>query len=197
MKNLKLLSILTGVMLGLNATAQTYTTLVATNNATVSFNVPTNTLAQVIHVTPEFFQVWNTYPTADGIYAVPYVGVTINGNTVYYYQAIDFPAGASTSSTNINHPVVVNKDWPLFTGPATLTLGNPTYLGPVLCTIQTTPVNQVNFTPNNAVVIPSDSNGPVNIIMESSPDMVNWTPALPGTYGTTATNRFFRVRATR
>jgi len=168
----------------------------ATNNAVVTFKVPTNTLAQVVHVTPYFFQASYVYPAADSIYTVPYVGVTINSNTAYYYQAIDFPPGAALTNANA-HPIVMNHDWPVVSGPATITLGNPTYLGPVLCTLVSTPVNQVNFTPNNAVVIPDDASGAVNIIMESSPDMVNWTPALPGTYGTTATNRFFRVRASR
>jgi len=50
--------------------------------------------------------------------------------------------------------------------------------------------------PSTAVVIPSQTTGPVNIILESSTDLVNWTPALPGIYGgNNATNRFFRVRA--
>ena len=49
--------------------------------------------------------------------------------------------------------------------------------------------------PSNAVVIPSDSSGPVQIILESSEDMVNWNSANPGTYGASTNERFFRVRA--
>jgi hypothetical protein len=49
--------------------------------------------------------------------------------------------------------------------------------------------------PKCAVVIPSDAAGPVEIKLESSEDMVNWDAALPGIYGSSATNRFFRVRA--
>ena len=33
--------------------------------------------------------------------------------------------------------------------------------------------------------------------MESSTDMVTWTEALPGTYGTDTEKRFFRLRAVR
>jgi hypothetical protein len=51
--------------------------------------------------------------------------------------------------------------------------------------------------PSNAVVIPSDASGPVEIILESSTDMVNWNSALPGTYGASTEERFFRVRAVR
>lgn len=56
-------------------------------------------------------------------------------------------------------------------------------------------VNQIM--PSTAVVIPADAGGPVKIILESSTDLLNWTAALPGTYGTSTTNRFFRVRAER
>jgi hypothetical protein len=54
-----------------------------------------------------------------------------------------------------------------------------------------------NYVPADAIVIPASATGSVQIILESSPDLVNWTAANPGTYGASAgTNRFFRVRAT-
>lgn len=52
-----------------------------------------------------------------------------------------------------------------------------------------------NIIPSSAVVIPSDSSGPVQIILESSEDMVNWNSANPGTYGASTNERFFRIRA--
>jgi hypothetical protein len=53
-----------------------------------------------------------------------------------------------------------------------------------------------NYVPADAIVIPASATGNVQIILESSPDLVNWTAAEPGTYGASAgTNRFFRVRA--
>ena len=48
---------------------------------------------------------------------------------------------------------------------------------------------------STAVVIPEDASGPVSIILESSTDLVTWTPANPGTYGSSTMRRFFRVRA--
>ena len=53
----------------------------------------------------------------------------------------------------------------------------------------------ISTIPSNAVVIPSDSSGPVQIILESSEDMVNWNSANPGTYGASTNERFFRIRA--
>ncbi len=49
--------------------------------------------------------------------------------------------------------------------------------------------------PTGTVVIPSDSAGPVRIVLESSTDLVNWVEANPGTYAKDHPNRFFRVRA--
>jgi hypothetical protein len=49
--------------------------------------------------------------------------------------------------------------------------------------------------PANSVVIPTDAKGPVEILLESSADLLNWNAAAPGTYGSTHSNRFFRVRA--
>jgi len=51
--------------------------------------------------------------------------------------------------------------------------------------------------PSTAVVIPTDATGPVDVVLESSADLVTWTPALPGTYGSTEPKRFFRVRAVK
>jgi hypothetical protein len=48
---------------------------------------------------------------------------------------------------------------------------------------------------SNAVVIPSDSVGPVSIIMESSVDMITWNASNPGIYGADTETRFFRLRA--
>ena len=50
------------------------------------------------------------------------------------------------------------------------------------------------FQPSTGVVIPEDGTGTVTVIMESSADLVNWTQALPGTYGRTEPRRFFRLR---
>ena len=57
--------------------------------------------------------------------------------------------------------------------------------------IATTLLNQ----PSGSVVIPEDASGPVDIILESSIDMVTWAATNPGTYGSSNAGRFFRVRA--
>ena len=68
-------------------------------------------------------------------------------------------------------------------------------IGASTFTILTPSTNSASVTPVNSVVIPSDAKGPVQIVLESSSDLVNWVPSLPGTYGNTYSNRFFRVRA--
>lgn len=57
------------------------------------------------------------------------------------------------------------------------------------------PGSEPTTLPSSTVVIPSDSTGPVRIILESSTDLVNWVEANPGTYAKDQPNRFFRIRA--
>lgn len=42
-----------------------------------------------------------------------------------------------------------------------------------------------------------DASRPVDILLESSTNFVDWAQALPGTYGTSSQARYFRVRAVR
>lgn len=109
----------------------------------------------------------------------PFITATAMGCTVYIF---------SSASTYQFIPVIV--------GPATITLNGGGVASQHLCTLElSTPAD--SFLPSGAVVIPADSGGPVNIILESSADLINWYPSLPGAYGVNYTNRFFRVRAQR
>lgn len=53
------------------------------------------------------------------------------------------------------------------------------------------------YLPINTIVIPSEPVGEVQVMMESSTDLVNWTSATPGTYSTSTEQRFFRIRMVR
>ena len=55
--------------------------------------------------------------------------------------------------------------------------------------------SETDSIPTNSVVIPTDAAGPVEIILESSEDLITWTAANPGTYGSSTAKRFFRVRS--
>ncbi len=166
-----IISILTGAVICEFDTKADTITLSLTNAGSASFDVPSNVVAQVIHayIQSASFQ----------------IGVTISGKSTTYQCST-----VGNTVPNVNLPIVV--------GPATISLTNGGN-SLALCTIQTSPAasQPINFTPNTAVVIPNDSGGPVTIILESTTDFINWVPALPGTYGTTLSNRFFRVRAQR
>src|SRR5688572_4768404 len=43
-----------------------------------------------------------------------------------------------------------------------------------------------DLVPNAGVVIPADAAGPVSVKLESTTDLVNWSEAQPGTYGTSS-----------
>lgn len=170
------------VILGLHSQAQssTYTNLVVPGfSQTASLSVSTGQVARIVTAR---LRAYNSSVAAGQI------TVTV-GSDSFIYQADDF-AGVAVARGTPGPPTVV--------GPATITLSAIVGTGasPIFCTIElTSPAAQLM--PSTAVVIPADSGGPVNIILESSVDLVNWTAALPGTYGTTTTNRFFRVRAER
>jgi hypothetical protein len=90
----------------------------------------------------------------------------------------------------------------IFTGLTNVTVTQEagTFPSAAVATFQiTTPATTTvisNYVPADAIVIPASATGSVQIILESSPDLVNWTAAEPGTYGASAgTNRFFRVIA--
>jgi hypothetical protein len=85
-----------------------------------------------------------------------------------------------------------------FVGPATLQLHAAG--GGILCLTHKLFDNSTDIAataPSNSVVIPADAAGPVQIILESSTDLITWTAANPGTYGSSTSKRFFRVRAVR
>jgi hypothetical protein len=87
--------------------------------------------------------------------------------------------------------------YPVLTGATNVTATGSNDLTPLTAALTftiTTPTVQSGV-PANAVVIPTDATGPVQIVLESSSDLINWTSSLPGTYGSTYSNRFFRVRA--
>jgi hypothetical protein len=172
MKYAKILLI--GIFLGpccANLLASTYTNLVAGPSQTMSLNVRTGQVARVL---------------SGKLMTGAKLTVTLNGINFDYVTG-DFSGNSPTPGYTPGPPTIA--------GPATLTL-SCSNIYPVFCSVELTgPTEQVM--PSTAVVIPADSGGPVNITLESSVDLITWVSALPGTYGTSTTNRFFRVRAQR
>ena len=82
-------------------------------------------------------------------------------------------------------------------GPGTLTTTNNAGTVTTLCNyiLSDQPAATSTGIPSTAVVIPTNATGQVNIILESSTDLVTWVTATPGSYGAATQNRFFRVRA--
>jgi len=74
--------------------------------------------------------------------------------------------------------------------------GNENSLAAATIKIQRSEI-AADFVPNNSVVIPSDETGDVEIVLERSTDLINWTPADPGVVGTSNDGVFFRVRVVR
>jgi hypothetical protein len=121
--------------------------------------------------------------------------VTINSFVTNYIEsgafALNFPAGGG-----ILYLGVPSNGQLQFTGATSIQVNyTGTFPAVLTFTVYTPQTNLPSYIPANTVVIPSDSGGNVQIVLESSSDLINWFPSLPGTYGNTYTNRFFRVRA--
>ena len=125
--------------------------------------------------------------------------VSYFGGTSYSTKALDATMTVALDGV-ITNALSISGNLPVIAGPATIQVSAP-YPSSVICTVSITdnapPKSCLQTVSSTAVVIPSDTNGPVTIALESSADMVTWNAAQPGTYGVTTTNRFFRVRATR
>lgn len=156
----------------------------------------------VLAQTVQYVTITSTNSRGTGLPVQPNQIVSLVGYDWVYKPAL---SGDSTNGTVIvmNVPSSVSSQLPqIFTGMTNITLV-PTWNGIQwggAATFQiTTPTSAAvvtNYVPADAIVMPASATGNVQIILESSPDLVNWTAAEPGSYGpSSATNRFFRVRA--
>jgi len=89
--------------------------------------------------------------------------------------------------------LIANWNLQTIVGPATLQITGATETYGYI-TLQTHRVGD-SFNPSNAIVIPSSPSGSVNVVLESSTDLINWSAAIPGSFGSNTEKRFFRVRA--
>jgi len=81
-------------------------------------------------------------------------------------------------------------------GPCTIKFGDTNYAN--FATFKLSPANvDIPMIPTGSVVIPVDGSGNYRVALESSTDLINWVEATPGTFGSGATNRFFRVRLSK
>jgi hypothetical protein len=138
---------------------------------------------------------WNDQPAVYGTFA--------DGTQLVIYDSVDsYRNGASfspigetisglTGITLSNYMAATNPPYEFIPAPGWATFKITTPPSTNACTLVVS-----NYVPADAIVIPASVTGNVEIILESSPDLVNWTAANPGIYGpSAATNRFFRVRA--
>lgn len=94
------------------------------------------------------------------------------------------------------HTGEIPKTLPTFLGPLEIQVwANAASESKAYAVLKITEPTSEEVIPKNCVVIPADAAGPVEIILESSQDLITWTPAAPGTYGKGHGKRFFRVRS--
>jgi len=97
-------------------------------------------------------------------------------------------------------PNISYRVWPdlkenmVIAGPAVLTMTDrPTSESAIYRNIATFKVTRVG-TASPPAEVPQEAGSSFDVVLEQSSDLVNWTPANPGTYSGTETKRFFRTR---
>ena len=144
--------------------------------------VNTNITSFPVYYSLQTNQIVSCVGTFDGTAASS--GSVVGTHSIGYYIALPIPGSGP---------------FQMFTGLTNVWLQTRS-MGTFCATLQiTTPAaaNVIsNYVPADAIVIPASATGNVQIILESSTDLLNWTAANPGTYSAASTtNRFFRVRA--
>jgi hypothetical protein len=158
----------------------TYITLNSTTNANgINYAIQTNQVVSVVGYD------WSVKPN---LYANLADGTLVDITPVSSF--------VQTSSVSSAIPQMLTGLTNIIVKPIAVQLG----YNPGWATFQvTTPgftTTTSNYVPADAVVIPASETGNVQIILESSADLVNWVASSPGFYSAaSATNRFFRVRA--
>lgn len=155
------------MLLAVAARSQTqYVALYTSGLTNANYAVPVNALVSYVG-TPA-----SAFPKV--------TGYTANGNTFTMESGVSGSPSFYTGLTNV----------------AVLSNGTTFEYATLSITIPSAPCVISNYIPANAIVIPSSVTGNVNVMLESSSDLMNWTSAEPGLYGPgNGTNRFFRVRA--
>jgi hypothetical protein len=164
-------AILLAVVINVNAQSLSYVTLNSQSGST-SYAVQPTQLVSVVGYC------WN------GNGATHITGYMADGSSIDLSPILlsNISTGASRipqSATGLTNLVVSNFGWATFE-------------------IKTPNAQKMTFdyVPADCVVVPTSATGTVNIILESSADLQNWSASMPGSYNPVGqTNRFFRVRA--
>ncbi len=119
----------------------------------------------------------NQGDTAKLIYGGPGTGSGVVYCTIGSWT---FPINTLTYGTNQINPIAI-------AGPATLQLRNS---GDYVATFSITRAGIAS----PPAAIPQEGGTTWDVILESSSDLMNWTPANPGEYSGTEPKRFFRTR---
>lgn len=119
----------------------------------------------------------------------------------YSPLAVTFPDGTGTvlNAPNLSIPLNASAgsiQYLTVAGPCTIKFGDTNYAN--FATFKLSPANvDIPMFPTGSVVIPADGSGNYRVGLESSTDLINWIETTAGTFGSGATNRFFRVKMTK
>lgn len=89
------------------------------------------------------------------------------------------------------------RNLPVVVGPARIRVSNFNTFNASLATFKVKRKDAPETASSQVVVIPNDGSGDHEVHIESSADLVTWTPTQAGRFNSTNASRFFRVRVAK
>lgn len=144
------------------------------NYVTNTFTINQNQAAEIMSVRPILYNSQYTQLTVSNN------GAVFNGNT--FMSADGYAVNYVGQSVSPSKGTIIQ-------GPATFTLSSSGGANAFL----TLKIIPESYDPNKTLIVAPGTNQ-VQITLQVSPDLVNWTTATNGIYGSPTTAQFFRIR---
>ena len=177
-----------------NLYAFEYKTLISKNSGGVSeiITLQNGEIAEVLHLS---FRVKDKTTSSSPTQIVGYLEIDKNGTVIqfpkdfYEFGGYSYP-GAARFPVNSESAKGL-----IITGPATIQCKGHNCLASLKITTTSELSSSSQSSQKYATVIPENSKTDVNVILEQSTDLVNWSTVSPGQFSSSASKRFFRVRS--
>jgi hypothetical protein len=180
--------------------AAEYKTLISTGSGSATITLLEGDIADILYLQPSFDAKAgsNAPPTTTSGLAI-----TIGGSTLNIPQDFDAYDSLTAWGSSWGFSVktapsgwIRHGPYPVIVGPATITCsGNGNCLASLKITTAAELAGASQTTAKYATVIPENAQTNVDVVLEQSTDLVNWTAVTPGQFAPSAQKRFFRLRS--
>jgi hypothetical protein len=182
-----------------NLSAVEYKTLISTGSGSATITLLEGDVADILYLQPTFDAKSGvrTDPTTTSGLAITIGGTTLkipqdfdNYDKGYYDDNANYWVKTAPSGWMRHGP------YPVIVGPATITCsGTGNCIASLKITTATEIAGASKTTAKYATVVPENAQTNVDVVLEQSTDLVNWTTVAPGQFTPSTQKRFFRLRS--